>query len=107
MARRPFVRLADDISADSDLDGLRQTQKCVAIGTFASVLGYCHRERTDGLVSARQWAKLGSLEGRRLLLRLGWVQANGSGYVVPNYLRWQQSRAESEAASAAGRKANT
>jgi len=106
MTRRPFVRVSDSLWDDPDLDGLNASEKSNAIASWVAVLGYCHREKTDGLVTSKRWPRLGTARGRRLLLRIGWAEVNGAGYYVPKYLLWQQSRADAEAASAAGRKAN-
>jgi len=103
--RRDWVRVSNHILDDPDLDGMKQDAKQSIAGAFVAVIGYCSRERTDGRISAKKLRENASLRARRELLRLGWVAEDGDGYLVPNYLQWQQSAAEAEAASVAGRRA--
>jgi len=100
---RPFVRVSNRLEDDSELDGLTRSQKVATAGAFVFALGYCDRERTDGKISASRFRKIGTAEARRLLLRIGWVEPDGDGYRIPAYLRWQQSKADIERLSAAGR----
>jgi len=100
---RPFVRVSNRIEDDPDLDGLSVANKVATTGAFVFALGYCDRERTDGKISASRFRKIGTAEARRILLRIGWVEPDGDGYRIPGYLQWQQSRADIERLSAAGR----
>jgi hypothetical protein len=100
---RPFVKVSNHIEDHDGLDGLSPLQKLATIGTLVVALGYCDRERTDGRISAARWSKIGTASTRAALLGRGYVERVGDDYHVVNYLHWQLSRAQIEAASRAGR----
>jgi len=100
---RPFVKVSNHIEDHDGLDGLSPLQKLATIGTLVVALGYCDRERTDGRISAARWVKIGTASTRAALLGRGYVERVGDEFRVVNYLHWQLSRAQIEAASRAGR----
>ena len=108
MARRlrgPFIRVTNRIDLDRDLDGLSPTQKFAVIGAFVAAVSVSNRDRTDGKLTSKTWAEIGTPRLRATLLGIGWVTEAGDGYEIPAYLHWQPSADEIGAATERGRAA--
>lgn len=80
-----------------------------AVGLYVLILGYCDRASTDGRVSRRAVTGVrGLAPGRDDLVeemrRVGLLTGDGR-LTVKDYLEWQRSRADKQAASERGREA--
>jgi hypothetical protein len=75
-----------------------------AAGAFARMLSYCGDQLTDGRISegaARFIARPKTIER---LVEFGFIAPNGSGYVIPDFLEYNKSKAKILETRAADRK---
>lgn len=83
-----------------------------AVGLWASSLAYCNKHSTDGHVPVRALAKLAPIETPKaraamvaeLLGRGAWEPAQDGGYLVHDFLDWNDSKAEVQKRREAGRR---
>jgi hypothetical protein len=92
VTKRPHAAL--DIGFHDDPDVLAAGN--AAIGLYARALAYCADKLTDGLVPAAWLCKEGKPAERKRLVELGFLTKTDDGYLIPNYLRYNLSRAAVE-----------
>jgi hypothetical protein len=98
MPRRKFtyIKLDDHLAENERLEGYSLGVSLLAEATFARALSYCHRNQTDGRITAKKWARIGNARGRRVLVECGLVRAEPGCYVVPHYLEVYPTRQRAE-----------
>lgn len=109
MARAGYILIAHDIGASEPALELDDAQYLPAIGLFTLCLCYCDRQLTDGRIPRRALRVIapGIDCGKAMaeLERVGLMAPTPDGWTVPDYLEWQRSRDEVEAAAERARKA--
>jgi hypothetical protein len=75
-----------------------------AAGAYVRMLSYCGQHLTDGYVKPAAAKYIASPRLIKKLVEAGFIVANGSGWIVPDYLEFNKSREEVEADRAAARK---
>lgn len=80
-----------------------------AFRAWMTAMAYCAEQRTDGVISKAAMSSIvpGGQRGRRVLSELldgGLLESLNGHYEVHDYLDWQESKEEIEAAQEAGRK---
>lgn len=94
------------VHADIDEHPKIEVLSDAAFRAFVSLLGYCHRRRTNGYVPRTRWLKV-KTKARGELLKVFPPNENPLAYdrgdqvEIHDYLDWQQSSAEMAAARAA------
>lgn len=97
-----YILLHDDFFEHPKIEPLTDP----AIVLFVRHLTYAHRLRTNGRLSASRWAKIGKPKTRAELLATSPGQRNplvhdrGDYFEIHDYLDWQQSSEEIDAAQA-------
>lgn len=97
-----YVLMHDDMFDHPKFEGLTDA----AIVLFWRHITTCHRLRTDGTITRARWAKIGKPRHRAELLQTvsgqtaPLVHQYDDRYEIHDYLDWQQSSAEIEAAQA-------
>lgn len=94
-----WVNLDDQYPEHPKIDALSDG----AFRLHTSAICYCNRHRTDGIVTAEKVSRLMPRFKRQyldeLLVRLIWTDlGDGAAYELHDYLDWNSSRAEIEAA---------
>jgi hypothetical protein len=97
-----WFRVANDIG--SSVKALELDHYLESLGLYFLTVGYCDRQRTDGFVPSRAFGRAIAPGCRtaRLesdLVAAGLIEKTGDGYQVVDYLKWQRSRQEIEAAA--------
>lgn len=104
-----YILIHDDILEHPKIEVLTDS----GIVLFVRHLTACHRLRTDGIISAARWNKLGKPRTRTELLTVAPGQTNplvhhtDDRYEIHDYLHWQQSSEEIAAAQARSSTAGT
>ena len=75
-----------------------------AAGVFARILSYCGRHETDGAVPEEVARFIGRTKKLDELVGVGLLEKLDNGYLVPDFLRFNPSRAQLEAKREADRK---
>lgn len=109
-ARANFVVVANDLGASDKALSIEESVYFSALGVYVLCLGYCDRQRTDGAITAsamRRVVALGQDVTAEIneLVRVGFLEHTEDGYEVHDYLEWQRSREEIEAATEQRRQA--
>jgi len=110
MSRAGYVRIANDIGGSEEALALGEDAFLSAIGLFVLSLGYCDRQLTDGEIPRAAMSRaiapgVPFADALVELERVGLLERTADGWTVPGYLKWQRSREQVEAATAAGSKA--
>lgn len=102
-ARANYVRVDNDLGSAPKTLELSDDLLFSAIGVLVLALGYADRQRTDGAISRsamRRTVTLG-LDADAIiaeLVRVGFLEPTADGWQIVNYLDWQRSAAEIDAA---------
>lgn len=97
-----WAKLHDGFWSDPDLDRVGNE----AAGVFARMISYCCQHGTNGHVSDSA-TRFITTKRRPLdaLMEVGWIERNGSGFVIPKFLDYNPSAEEVEAKREARSKA--
>lgn len=102
-ARTNFVAIANDIGASDKAIELQEDGYLAAIGLYLLSVCYCDRQRSDGYIPMNAFRRViapgvDSADLIDELVRVGFLEERDDGWSVSNYLEWQRSKSEIEAA---------
>lgn len=96
----PWVKLDDGFWANPKVLAVGNE----AAGAFARILSYCGQQLTDGHVDDQTAKYIAKASVYRKLEAHGFIERNGQGWQIPDYLEFNPSREKVEKERAAARK---
>jgi hypothetical protein len=91
----PWGRLDDSLYDHPKLDLVPVEERLAAIGLWARAISWCNRFLTDGMVPRARIEKLdGTTELADQLVAAGLFEATSTGYIVHDFLHFNDSRAD-------------